>query len=219
MSEAYWLACDDPASMLEYLRSRASNRRLRLFAVACCRKVWPYLQDQRSRQAVETAESYADGQISIGSLLDASEAAESALYSIARPVRKSGRDERRALSAVHAAALSRLPTWNIELEPALDLVVEFVRELNGGDSTSLLPLLRCIFGNPWRPIAPGPWITPAAVTVAQDIYDRRDFTALPLLADLLEEAGCPEQSVLDHCRQPGEHARGCHVVDLVLGKQ
>jgi hypothetical protein len=44
------------------------------------------------------------------------------------------------------------------------------------------------------------------------------FSALPLLANLLEEAGCPEQSVLDHCRVPGEHARGCWVVDLVLGK-
>jgi hypothetical protein len=79
-------------------------------------------------------------------------------------------------------------------------------------------LLRCIFGNPFRPVSPGPWVKPAAVSVAQDIYDRRDFAALPLLADLLEEAGCPEQSVLDHCRQPGEHARGCWVVDLVLGK-
>jgi hypothetical protein len=56
------------------------------------------------------------------------------------------------------------------------------------------------------------------VTVARDIYDRRDYAALPLLADLLEEAGCPEQSILDHCRTPGEHARGCWVVDLVLGK-
>ena len=78
--------------------------------------------------------------------------------------------------------------------------------------------LRCIVGNPFRPVRPGPWITTAALTVAQDIFDRRDFAALPILADLLEEAGCPEQQVLDHCRQPGEHARGCWVVDLVLGK-
>jgi hypothetical protein len=79
-------------------------------------------------------------------------------------------------------------------------------------------IFRCVFGNPFRPVRPGPWITPAAVSVARDIYDRRDFSALPVLADLLEEAGCPEQAVLDHCRQPGEHARGCWVVDLVLGK-
>jgi hypothetical protein len=59
---------------------------------------------------------------------------------------------------------------------------------------------------------------PTAVTVARDCCDRCDFAALPVLADLLEEAGGPKQSVLDHCRQPGEHARGCWVVDLVLGK-
>jgi hypothetical protein len=79
-------------------------------------------------------------------------------------------------------------------------------------------LLRCVFGNPFRPVTPGPWVTPAAVTVARDCYDRRDVSALPVLADLLEEAGCPEQSVLDHCRGPSEHARGCWAVDLVLGK-
>jgi hypothetical protein len=55
--------------------------------------------------------------------------------------------------------------------------------------------------------------------MALDIYDLRDFSGLPLLADLLEEAGCPEQSVLGHCRAPGEHARGCWVVELVLGKE
>jgi hypothetical protein len=80
-------------------------------------------------------------------------------------------------------------------------------------------LVRCLFGNPFRPVAPGPWITPATVTIARDCYDRREFSKLPLMADLLEEAGCPEQSVLDHCRRPGPHTRGCWVVDLVLGKQ
>jgi hypothetical protein len=82
----------------------------------------------------------------------------------------------------------------------------------------LADLCRCVFGNPFRSVSSGSWITPAAVTIAQDIYARRDFAALPLLADLLEEAGCPEQSVLDHCRHPGPHARGCWVVDLVLDK-
>jgi hypothetical protein len=86
------------------------------------------------------------------------------------------------------------------------------------ESAAVACLLRCVVGNPFRPISPGPWITPASFTVAQDAYDRRDFAALPMLADLLEEAGCPEQSLFDHCRQPGEHARGCWVVDLVLGK-
>jgi hypothetical protein len=61
--------------------------------------------------------------------------------------------------------------------------------------------------------------SPRPPSLSHDIYDRCDFSALPVLTDLLEEAGGPEQSVLDHCRTPGEHARGCWAVDLVLGKE
>jgi Family of unknown function (DUF6361) len=39
------------------------------------------------------------------------------------------------------------------------------------------------------------------------------------LADALEDAGCTSQDILDHCRQPGEHCRGCWVADLLLGKE
>jgi hypothetical protein len=48
------------------------------------------------------------------------------------------------------------------------------------------------------------------------MYDDRDFRAMPILADALEEAGCDNQDILSHCREPGEHVRGCWVVDLVL---
>jgi hypothetical protein len=77
---------------------------------------------------------------------------------------------------------------------------------------------RDIIGTPFRPIIPDPaWQTPAAITYALTMYDSRDFTVMPLLADILEEAGCT-QEVSDHCRGDGPHPRGCWVVDLVLGK-
>jgi hypothetical protein len=83
----------------------------------------------------------------------------------------------------------------------------------------LCHLLRCVFGNPFRPIASDPAWTPATAGIlARTMYEARDFTAMPLLADLLEEAGCP-QAVSDHCRGSGPHVRGCWVVDLLLGKQ
>jgi hypothetical protein len=55
--------------------------------------------------------------------------------------------------------------------------------------------------------------------IAQAIYTDRAFDRLPVLADALEDAGCADASILDHCRQPGEHVRGCWVLDLLLGKK
>ena len=57
------------------------------------------------------------------------------------------------------------------------------------------------------------------VKLAQGIYDDRAFDRMPVLADALEEAGCYDADILAHCRQPGEHVRGCWVVDLLLGKE
>ena len=54
--------------------------------------------------------------------------------------------------------------------------------------------------------------------MAQVIYGDRAFDRLPLLADALEDAGCTDADILGHCRTPGEHVRGCWVVDLLLGK-
>ena len=56
MTEQEWLGCDKPHPMLTFLRGRVSNRKLRLYACASCRRVWPLLQDGRSRKAVEPTE-------------------------------------------------------------------------------------------------------------------------------------------------------------------
>ena len=80
-------------------------------------------------------------------------------------------------------------------------------------------LARDIFGNPFRPVTFDPaWRTADATGIAARMYESRDFSAMPILADALEEAGCTNADVLLHCREPGVHVRGCWVVDLVLGK-
>ena len=81
------------------------------------------------------------------------------------------------------------------------------------------PLLRDIAGNPFRPVAFAPeWRTEAVVALARTMYESRDFAAMPVLADALDDAGCDHADLLAHCRGPGPHVRGCWVVDLVLGK-
>lgn len=61
MNEREWAECLDSQLMLSFLRGKVSNRKLRLFAVACCRSISPLLVDERSRSAVEIAEQFADG--------------------------------------------------------------------------------------------------------------------------------------------------------------
>jgi hypothetical protein len=79
--------------------------------------------------------------------------------------------------------------------------------------------LRDIFGNPFRTVAIDPsWLTSTVVSLAEGIYTDRAFDRLTILADALQDAGCDDPDILDHCRGPGPHVRGCWVVDLVLGK-
>jgi hypothetical protein len=79
--------------------------------------------------------------------------------------------------------------------------------------------LRDIFGNPFRPVTADPsWLTTTVVTLATGIYADRAFDRLPILADALQDTGCDNADVLDHCRAPGPHVRGCWVIDLLLSK-
>jgi hypothetical protein len=80
--------------------------------------------------------------------------------------------------------------------------------------------LRCFFGNPFRPVTFNPaWLTPTVKSLAEQIYNDRAFDRMPVLGDALEESGCTVAEVLEHCRNGGEHVRGCWVVDKVLGKE
>jgi hypothetical protein len=81
-------------------------------------------------------------------------------------------------------------------------------------------LINEVHGNPFRPAAFSPqWRTSTAVALAEQMYESRDFGAMPILADALQDAGCNCDDILAHCRDTSlTHIRGCWVVDLVLGK-
>jgi len=203
MTEAEWLACDDPRPMLEFVRGKVSDRKLRLLVVACCRSVWHLLTDDRSRRAIEVAERFADGTASDVELASAWEAAGEV-----SPAEHGGAARDRAWRNAHAAA------WYAAEADVPDPAAWHVVE-----AAVCVVLLRDLFGTVMRPrVVDQRWLTSAVVPLAQSIYDERTFERLPVLADALEDAGCTDADVLSHCRGPGPHVRGCWVVDLLLGK-
>ncbi|AMV27422.1 hypothetical protein VT84_23685 [Gemmata sp. SH-PL17] len=220
MIEAEWLVCDRPGLMLQFLRDRSHDRKLRLFAVACCRRVWDALTDEDARRAVVVAERLADGHATRGERRAATRALskrprEPATLAAACAVHETINKVEEA--SAHAAALARSTGDELvfDLSELVGLRDRFYSAL-----ASHAPLLRDIFGNPFRPVPFSPsWRTSTAVTLATQMYESRDFGAMPILADALQDAGCDCADVLDHCRGPGPHVRGCWVVDLVLGKE
>jgi hypothetical protein len=225
MTEAEWLSCADPGPMLAFLYGRASDRKLRLFEVGCCRRIWHLLPDERSRMAVEVAERYADGLASDQKLGKAADAACAVWHREMQRASAAGTWKwgNRAppytgAAAAYNAAID-IGWWGAA--PAFREPHEIAGELTGdreAEAAAQCVLLREIF-NPFRSVpANPPWLTPNITALAATIYDDRAFDIMSVLADALEEAGCTDPDILTHCRSPGPHVRGCWVVDAVLAR-
>jgi hypothetical protein len=280
-SEAKWPEESRPASILEALRGRSSDRKLRLFACACCRRGWDVISNVE-QMAVAVAEQYADGQMTederwnaLRTLLESaggevhretvglswavvnpSRIPHAVVYGILTSAEflvceytgravdgtslgVDGMVTRTIISSSFSAsfatrkqagAVKPLPsllsrTWKRVKDRARS-AFDSTYFADGVDERIIrewsyqAALLRDIFGNPFRPVAFDPaWRTSTAVAIAQQMYVSRDFFAMPILADALQDAGCDSDDVLTHCRDAnGVHVRGCWVVDLVLGK-
>lgn len=117
----------------------------------------------------------------------------------------------------HVAPLSPMAVPLPELYREMLKVGEFAED---AEREVQAQLLRCIFGNPFRPITLDPsWLTPTVVSLTNQMYDSRDFSAMSILADALQDANCDNQDVLNHCRGPGPHVRGCWVLDLLTNRE
>jgi hypothetical protein len=241
MTEAEWLAATDPQAMLTFLRDtgRTTDRKLRLFAAACCRRVWHLLTDERSRRGVEMAEGRADGLVSgtewlagthlIGRDVDARDDAYRAVAH-AMDYRNFGLTEAAAVAARYAAdAISDSVAAS---EPDDEVASEAGNDAFLSECEEQAALLRDIIGNPFRPPPP---LAPSlrdyngglVLRLALSAYECRanpgghlDQARLAVLADALLDAGCPaEAEILLHLRGEGLHWRGCWAVDLVLRKE
>jgi hypothetical protein len=219
MTEAEWLACDDLRALLDYYAVKASQRKLRLFAAACCRRIWPLFTDRWSREAVETAEGFADGTADRHDFAVARETAEEAC----RWAKQRAADPAAQELAVAAARAAHAATLELP-EEAARLAARHAA-VAGREEVSALHcrLFRDVIGNPFRPVELDPswlhWKDRGVQRLARAVYEERRFHELPALGGALAEAGCTLAVVLDHCREPGEHVRGCWVVDMLLGKK
>jgi hypothetical protein len=210
-------ALDRMQRRLERAAVEAMDRRIQLFLVACCRRIQHLFTCEWQRFALDMAEEYTP--VTEGpyrrDLVSLSEQFREQLESVDPEVHL----------AVHTAVLPH------ELSEATDHLLRRVsgllgqgkhlqaRKNNPMAEVEYAEFLRDIFGNPFRPVVfDSAWRTSAAVAVASQMYDSRDFTAMPILADALQDAGCENADILTHCRGPGPHARGCWVVDHILGK-
>jgi len=227
MTEAEWVACTDPKLMLEFVRGKASDRKLRLFAVACCRRVWHVLTDGRSRQAIELAERSADVAIAVHVLDAASGAAEEAFQEAITDYDDSLREDNPGVTSFQYAAACSAASYASNTPVVRDqdilVVVNATSDAVPDPITERClqaHLLRDLLSNPFRHTTlDPPWQTSTVVALARGIYEERAFDRMPILADALQDAGCENVDILEHCRGPGPHVLGCWVVDSILDKK
>jgi len=215
MTEQEWLASEEPAEMVKWLRGKVSDRKLRLFALASCRWAWDLIASPENRQIVEDVEGCIDqflGEVGMG--LAGRAPIKKAITINDLLVRDLAQDD--AWEAAHSVAF-RVPRmcWGAK-EPPWTMAGQAISQT-----------VREVFGNPFCPVRFHPaWRTPAVVTAAQLAYDKRALpsgelepASLAALADALEATGCKEAAVLCHLRNPGHHVRGCWALDQLMGKE
>lgn len=201
MTEDEWLTCSDPDEMLRFLhRTPPSFRKLRLFIIACVRRVPTFYPTDKHRCALDVALLLADKR--------APEQDVNLFQSCLRldPL------------APLLAPLGSAP---------FDLPIALALALGRSDSQAFLreraaqaDILRELFGNPLRPLQIDPawlrWNEGFIPGMARGIYEDRTFRRLAILSDALEDAGCESREILDHLRSPGPHPRGCYVLDALM---
>jgi hypothetical protein len=248
MTEAEWLdGGADVVLMLRFLQGQtrkrkikavlstwATARKIHLAVIACCRLAAPWLKEEVALKALAAAEKRAEGSITS----DTAQKWFDRVLDVVRRTRE-GTAEYVAYGAVCDAVAGH--AWNFILERAVQRTLHAAllaagysrcdesrasRAVYAAKNAEMVPLLRCVFGNPYRlpqPLKRGvhTWDRGRIPRLAAQIYERRDFSPARLgaLADALDEGGYTEPEMAAHLRERGPHVRGCWVVDFLLGKR
>jgi hypothetical protein len=235
--------------MLEFIGKIVTERKVRLFAVACCRRIDRLLPHKAHRIALDVAEQFADGIVSLAPLEEACGQAKAyaglaswAVVAACMPISplcpKCGapmslRHGQRGLLFHECSSDPKCPeTWpslegivgyatSVAAEAAVcEHTTEYEMACNA-EVSKQAQLMRDIIGNPFHPASINPaWLTPTAACEERAFPSGEfDPDRLAVLADALEEVGCENAEILAHLRSPGPHVRGCWPVDLILGKE
>ncbi len=242
-AEAAWYTCTDLRPMCGLLRGKDRGRKFRLFACACCRRIAHLLSDERSHRALDVFERFLDGELTMKEYSfgerEAAEAcaAQARIAGASESARGISEADRVRLFASMFAAQAVTDCFGTVASAAADCrgairgygtaelmddaqLREVGERIDAAECAAQAALLRDIFGNPFQPIALEPaWRTDAVVKLARQMYVSGDFEAMPDLADALQDAGCDNERILNHCSYAAlTHVRGCWVVDMLLGK-
>jgi hypothetical protein len=162
-----------------------SDRKLRLFAVACCRQAWHLLTDDRSRKAVEVAERFADGEATADDLAEARSGAADARQWMGETPEHYPQWLAHVCAAIDTASILTVFGRQMEMPHLVpkSRQADLLREIVGNPfRLAKLPEYRCRkclyqHSEGWRSCAvcltPHPWLTPTVLSLAQAAYAER----------------------------------------------
>jgi hypothetical protein len=192
---AAWPNANSVHNLLLQIKSR---RKLKLFALACCRSIEDSLPDPRCRRVLAIAEKCIDGLATMPEWESAYEDSKLAMDGFQQMLNEKGM----VGPETHCAAAHAADT----------LIAIGHSEMCQHTNEIFAQSIRQIVCNP-------EWRTSATVSLAQFMYESRDFSRMPILKNALRDSGCSRVDILDHCQSESLHVKGCWVLELVLGKE
>jgi hypothetical protein len=229
MTEAEWVTTGLPLYMLRQYPFGWNGRKVRLFWCACLRRIWDQLDVEQSQRLVELVENDPDNCERLPAEFRIARAhflatnteppyTRHPYYWLLGMVLEVPPESLMSLVDGLAQIRAGLECRGAGLTPLSDSWQTAFDAAERAEKAWQCDMLREVFGNPFRPVDVAPWRTSDVLLLARGIYEERAFDRMPILADALQDAGCENVNVLDHCRLPGEHVRGCWVIDMLLGK-
>jgi hypothetical protein len=218
VTEEVWSICTEPGTMLHSLDGKGSERKLRLFGSACCRRISEFIPEERIKRLIGLNEEFADNRLDQSQYLAAWHQAADAYRKFDNSL--GTKSYAYAMGAVLGLGV-RLDLVAVTNEIA-ELITQVLSPLFAViEQEHQAHLLRDIIGNPYQQqMLDRAWRTSTVLALASQVYETRDFSPLPILADALQDAGCDDEMILSHCRNPEQiHVRGCWLVDLLTYRE